>query len=318
MNNQAHGESSIRATVMALIQRVLRQFGYSMLRTDMIDYLKARQCPWVPVGHFFSPHPNLDEIRPQEEKIFNREKAVLGIDLKEQDQLKTLHAMGNLTPRIQFPDTRTPGFRYYFDNPAYSYSDGLVLHAMLRLIKPRRLIEVGCGYSSAMILDTNELCLGNTMRVTFIEPYPQLLHDLVKPSDKDYITVVPSRLQDLNPTFFEQLESNDILFIDSTHVSKVNSDVNFIFFEVLPRLKTGVYIHFHDVFYPFEYVKEWVYEGRTWQEIYLLRAFLQDNPVYHIIYFQDFMFTKHRRYFEEHMSLCLKNSGGNIWLRKVG
>jgi hypothetical protein len=98
----------------------------------------------------------------------------------------------------------------------------------------------------------------------------------------------------------------------------VNSDVNYIFFEILPRLKSGVYIHFHDVFFPFEYVKEWVYEGRAWQELYLLRAFLQNNPLYQIVYFQDFLFHKHRRYFENHLPLFLKNSGGNIWLQKVG
>jgi hypothetical protein len=140
----------------------------------------------------------------------------------------------------------------------------------------------------------------------------------MKPGDETRVTIVPSRLQDLDPDFFLQLEPNDILFIDSTHVSKVNSDVNCIFFEILPRLKSGVFIHFHDVFYPFEYVKEWVYEGRAWQELYLLRAFLQDNPLYQIVYFQDFLFRRHRRYFEDHLPQFLKNSGGNIWLRKVG
>jgi hypothetical protein len=169
-----------------------------------------------------------------------------------------------------------------------------------------------------MALDTNELCLGNSVQITFVEPYPQLLHDLMKPGDEQRVTIVPSRLQDLDPAFFGQLEANDILFIDSTHVSKVDSDVNCIFFEILPRLKPGVYIHFHDVFYPFEYVKEWVYEGRAWQELYVLRAFLQDNPRYEIVYFQDFLFSRHRPYFEQHLPLYLKNSGGNIWLRKVG
>jgi len=124
-------------------------------------------------------------------------------------------------------------------------------------------------------------------------------------------------LQELNPALFEKLGENDILFIDSTHVSKVNSDVNFIFFEILPRLQKGVYIHFHDIFYPFEYIKEWVYQGRAWQEIYLLRAFLQDNPRYSIEYFQDFMFYKHLDFFKTHLPLCLKNSGGSFWLKKV-
>ncbi|MEK7235906.1 MAG: class I SAM-dependent methyltransferase [Nitrospirota bacterium] len=317
MDTSAQHSFSARSAAKAMIQRILRRFGYALYRADMIEYLKTHQCPWVPAGHFYSPHADLDEIRRHEQKIFSRDKPILGIDLRESDQLSLLHAMASLQPRIEFPQTQSPGFRYYFDNPAFSYSDALVLHAMLRLIRPQRIIEVGCGYSSAMALDTNELCLGNTVQMTFVEPYPQLLYTLMKPGDDARVTIVPSRLQDLDPDFFLQLDANDILFIDSTHVSKVNSDVNCIFFEILPRLKAGVYIHFHDVFYPFEYVKEWVYEGRAWQELYLLRAFLQDNPLYQIVYFQDFLFSRHRRYFEDHLPLFLKNSGGNIWLRKV-
>lgn len=132
----------------------------------------------------------------------------------------------------------------------------------------------------------------------------------MKPQGKDCITIIASQLRDLDPSFFEKLEDNDILFTDSTHVSKVNSDVNFIFFEVMPRLKRGVHIHVHDISYPLEYIKEWIYEGWTWQEIYLLRGFLQDNLSCHIKYFQDFMFTNHRLlYFEQYLPLCLK-----IWL----
>lgn len=318
MDTPIHHRFSPRASTKNVIQRILRRFGYALHRTDMIDYLKARQCPWVPAGHFYSPHVDLDEVRSHEKKIFSRERPILGIDLRESEQLRLLDSMVSLTPKIEFPDTQSPGFRYHFDNPAYSYSDALVLHMMLRLIRPRHMIEVGCGYSSAMALDTNELCLENTVQMTFVEPYPQLLLDLMKPGDKARVTIVPSRLQDLDPDFFLQLDANDILFIDSTHVSKVNSDVNYIFFEILPRLKSGVYIHFHDVFFPFEYVKEWVYEGRAWQELYLLRAFLQDNPLYQIVYFQDFLFNKHRRYYENHLPLFLKNSGGNIWLQKMG
>lgn len=318
MGTQIQHSYSPRAATKNVIQRILRRFGYALHRADMIDYLKARQCPWVPAGHFYSPHVDLDEVRSHEKKIFSRERPILGIDLRESEQLRLLDSMVSLTPKIEFPDTQNPGFRYHFDNPAYSYSDALVLHMMLRLIRPRHMIEVGCGYSSAMALDTNELCLENTVQMTFVEPYPQLLLDLMKPGDNTRVTIAPSRLQDLDPDFFLQLDANDILFIDSTHVSKVNSDVNYIFFEILPRLKSGVYIHFHDVFFPFEYVKEWVYEGRAWQELYLLRAFLQHNPLYQIVYFQDFLFHKHRRYFENHLPLFLKNSGGNIWLQKVG
>jgi len=301
----------------SLIRRILLHLGYTIHEAEWIEYLKRYQSPWLPPGHYFSPFPDLDEIRANEERIFNHDRAVLGIDLRENEQFEILGKIGRIYPVICFPESKAPEFRYYFDNPAYAYSDGIVLHAMLRIIQPRRLIEVGSGYSSAMTLDTNELFFQNRIDVTLIEPYPDLLYSLMKPQDKDHIVVIQSRLQELNPSLFEKLGENDILFIDSTHVSKVNSDVNFIFFEILPRLQKGVYIHFHDIFYPFEYIKEWVYQGRAWQEIYLLRAFLQDNPRYSIEYFQDFMFYKHLDFFKTHLPLCLKNSGGSFWLKKV-
>lgn len=296
---------------------MLKKFGYAFHRANILEHWEARKCPWVEPGHFYSPHPDLEELRKQESSIFSYDKEILDINFRESEQLKILQALASLQPHITFPKKKSPGFRYYFDNPAYSYGDASVLHGMLRLIKPQRLIEVGCGYSSAMALDTNELCFQNSIKMTFIEPNPQLLYDLAKPEDKDRVTIIPSRLQDLSPEVFSQLENNDVLFIDSTHVSKVNSDVNFIFFEILPRLNAGAYIHFHDVFYPFEYPREFVYEGRAWQELYILRAFLQDNSRYEIVYFQDFLFRKHYQYFEKHLPLFLKNSGAQIWLRKV-
>lgn len=304
-------------TVKSTLQRLFRRLGYSIHETKWIEQLEQYRSPWVPPGHFFSPYPNVEEIRRHEKDIFDHNRPILGIDLREREQFQLLEAIGGIYATMKFPETKDPGFRYYFDNGAYAYSDGIVLHAMLRLIRPQRLIEIGCGYSSAMMLDTNELFLQNQMRLTFIEPYPQLLYSLLKPQDRTSVNVVESKLQDVDMGVFEALGDGDVLFIDSTHVSKVNSDVNFIFFEVLPRLKAGVHIHFHDIFYPFEYLKEWIYQGWAWQEAYLLRAFLTNNPCYQINYFQDFMLKRHRQYFVEHLPLCLKNGGGNLWLKKV-
>src|SRR5207302_8473946 len=98
-----------------------------------------------------------------------------------------------------------------------------------------------------------------------------------------------------------ELEDGDILFIDSTHVGKAGSDVNRFFFEILPALERGVVIHFHDIFYPFEYPARWLDEGRAWNEQYLLRAFLEFNEMFQIKLFTTFMETKHKQWFEEKM-----------------
>jgi hypothetical protein len=151
---------------------------------------------------------------------------------------------------------------------------------------------------------------------TFIDPYPALLISLVMERDKNRINLVPSRLQDVDLDTFEKLQANDILFIDSTHISKINSDVNRIFFDILPKLSSGVHVHFHDIFFPFEYPKDWIYKGIAWNEAYMLRAFLQYNSDFSIVLMNTFMEHFHEPFFQEKMPLCLKNTGGSIWIRK--
>ena len=114
---------------------------------------------------------------------------------------------------------------------------------------------------------------------------------------------------------FKKLKANDILFIDSSHVSKTGSDVNYELFEILPNLASGVLIHIHDMFFPFEYPKEWVYEGRNWNELYMLRAFLNYNQDFDILLFSHYMHEKHEKAFEN-MPLTYENTGWNLWLQK--
>jgi hypothetical protein len=309
-------ERSVMRVLKAGIRRMLRARGYEICFTFELDSLRRNQCTYVPPGHYFSPHPDLSLIRAKESSLFDPTRPVLDIDLREAEQLQLLHRIADIYPTIDFPERPADGSRYYYENPAYPYSDGIVLHAMLRLIRPQRLIEVGSGFSSAATLDTNERHFNHAIELTFIEPHPQLLMGLMTDEDRRRHRVIPSRLQDVDLSCFEALGPNDILFIDSTHVVKAESDVNLIFFEILPRLRSGVYIHFHDVFFPFEYPKEYVYEGRTWQELYLLRALLQNNVRYSIEYFQQLMFFRHFDFFKTRLPLCLKNGGANMWLKK--
>lgn len=273
---------------------------------------------FVPPGHFFSPIPSLDEIRKDEKRIFESvPRDIIGVELHEAEQLTLLDELACSYKEMPFQSHKVDGLRYYFENPSYSYSDAIILHCMIRYLKPKRIIEVGSGFSSCVTLDTNELYFNGSILTTFIEPYPRLFMSLVKEEDKGRIKLFPYRLQDVNVSEFEALQANDILFIDSTHVSKIDSDVNRIVFEILPRLAPGVHIHFHDIFYPFEYPKEWVYEGKAWNEAYVLRAFLQYNTAFRVVLMNTFMERYHESFFQERMPLCLKNTGGSIWIRKM-
>lgn len=272
---------------------------------------------FVPPGHFYSPIPSMEEIKKDEAKIFDSMQSTIhGVELHEAEQLELLKKFVPFYNQMSFSENKQEGLRYYFENPAYSYSDAIMLHCMMRLLQPNRIIEVGSGFSSCMMLDTNELHFDQEIEMTFIEPYPDLLLSLIKEKDNRNICTIQSRLQDVNIAEFDKLQANDILFIDSTHVSKTNSDVNHLFFNILPRLKAGVYIHFHDIFFPFEYPKEWVYEGRAWNEVYILRAFLQFNTAFKIVLMNTFIANAHQDFLSENMPLCLKNTGGSIWLSK--
>lgn len=268
-------------------------------------------------GHFYSPVPSLGELARDAPKVFGEmPRTIPGIEMNEGEQLTLLEKFEPYYRTMPFKAQKTTGMRYYFENPAYSYSDAIFLHCMIRHVRPRKVIEIDSGFSSCATLDTNEIFFDNAIATTFIEPFPALLLSLISEDDKKRITVIPRRLQDVDLTVFDQLEAGDILFIDSTHVSKVNSDVNRIFFKLLPLLRSGVYIHIHDIFFPFEYPSEWVFGGRFWNEMYLLRAFLQYNNAFRIVLMNTFLEHFHEAVFQAAMPLCLKNRGGSIWIRR--
>ena len=178
------------------------------------------------------------------------------------------------------------------------------------------MIELGCGYSSACSLDARDKYLGGAGRFTFIDPYPELLDSLVRPSDRATVDIHRHRTQDVDLSVLAELTHGDILFIDSTHVAKTGSDVNRIFSTILPSLPAGVVIHLHDVFAGFEYPAAWVYEHRGWNEQYVLRAFLQYNQAFEILLWPDLLRVLDRERVRRGLPECI-NGGGSFWLRKV-
>jgi hypothetical protein len=275
---------------------------------------------FFPPGHFYSPvvDPRLLEgrIRKEREPVL-RELPGIDLDLERMTRFWTDHLARNAA-ETPFPETPAPSHRYHMQAPTYGYGDAITLRAMILHWRPRRFIEVGSGWSSACTLDTvAEARLATEL--TFIEPYPELLGDVLWDGDRERVEIVASPVQDVPLTRFEALRENDILFIDSTHVVKTGSDVVQELGEILPRLEPGVVIHIHDIFYPFEYPHEWaVQENRSWNELYALRAFLTFNPAFEIVFFNDFFAQLARPVLERDCPLYLKNTGGSIWLRRVG
>lgn len=308
-------------TLKILISNALKKLPYLKQVFLERDQLRAEiyelQRGWPP-GHFYSPIPSIEEIRLREEEIFNNiPNEILGVDLNEEGQVHLLHELKRYYRDQPFEAQKKENLRYFFENPNYSYGEAIILYCVIRHTKPQKIIEIGSGYSSCAILDTNELFFDNAISCAFIDPYPQLLQSLIKDSDRDRIEIIQKNVQDINIDIFSELSAGDILFIDSSHVSKVNSDVNYIFFEILPHIKSGVYIHFHDVGYPFEYPKEWIYEGRAWNEAYLLRAFLQYNNIFRIQFFNSFLSYFYKDVLSNEMPIFMKNPGTSIWIQKI-
>lgn len=167
------------------------------------------------------------------------------------------------------------------------------------------------------MLDTNELFFDGSIDCTFVDPYPDYFFDLLSDDDKDRIRLIRKKVQDIDITTFADLDANDILFVDSSHVSKTASDVNHIIFNILPSLRSGVYVHFHDIWYPFAYPRQWVYDGLAWNESFILRAFLQYNGAFKIRFFNSFFAHFHRDEFMAAMPLAEANPGAGIWLVKL-
>jgi predicted O-methyltransferase YrrM len=272
---------------------------------------------WVPPGHVLSPIHSIPEVKKCERELYAITRVMPGINLKEEEQLHLFDELRRYYPEQPFPAQKIATRRYWFENPAYSYSDAILLYCLMRHLRPRRIIEVGSGYSSCAMLDTNEIFFNHEIECTFIDPEPQLLRSLIREDDLSRITILEQQVQDVDLTLVSKLEKNDILFIDSSHVSKVGSDVNHIFFNMLPLLQSGVFVHFHDIFYPFEYPLDWVYEGRAWNETYLLRAFLQYNEQFEIQLFNTFIDWFHKQKYFSDMPLVQKNTGGSIWLKRL-
>lgn len=273
---------------------------------------------WVPPGHFYSPIVDTVELAKRRKAVFDRNQAPVDIDMREAEQRALLARLKPHYDRLPFADERRDGLRYQYVNGAFSYGDAIILACLLMELRPKQIVEIGSGHSSCVTLDVNDLFLDGSTEVTFVEPYPDLLHSLMKPGDRERYPVIATPVQDLDLSVIDRLSAGDILFIDSTHVAKAGSDVNFEFFTILPRLKPGVYIHFHDMFYPFEYPESWFFEeNRSWNELYLMRAFLAGNRDYEIVFFNHFMQLRHGAEMAALMPDFSKNCGGSLWLRKV-
>jgi hypothetical protein len=269
-----------------------------------------------PAGHYYSPIPDKKDVLAHIKSLKPLNKQMLGINLNEEKQIKILKEYKEYYKDLSFPEKKKPEFRYYYENTWFSYADAIILYSFLRKHEPNKIIEVGSGYSSAVILDTIEKYLSTSPEITFIEPYSERIRGLLKKDDENSNIIIDKNVQDVPLDIFLSLERGDLLFIDSSHVVKCASDLHFILFDILPLLHAGVFVHFHDIFYPFEYPNHWLKFGRYWNEAYFLRAFLSFNAEWNIYFFNSYASIVFFDYLKKEMPLCVKDAGSSLYIQR--
>lgn len=289
----------------------------SIFKSSFRKLLKKTFRFWEKFGfyiipaHFYEPIPHTKDLIANESKIWKTSDLV-GVNMNDKLQLTLCHKFKKYQKEFDKLNKLCKG---KFENV-----DREILYCMVRYFKPAKIIEIGSGGSTyifiAAISANREE--GKDAEFIVVDPYPRKSLENILEKHGSYI--VQEKCENLDKNFFLQLKSNDILFIDSTHVVKTGGEVNFLVLEVLPRLKRGVIIHFHDIFLPLEYPKEWVIKKHLfWTEQYLLHAFLIYNDCFEVLWGAQYM---HLNYPEKLKFLFPyynheKESPKSFWIRKT-
>jgi hypothetical protein len=286
-----------------------------LLATIWAELTFAQSCA---PGHFYSPIPSRKEVVNDRQRIFRADFAALPeIELREAAQLQLLSRLGKRSKSAHLPERPAAPKRFYMENDYFFAMDAIVFAGMLLENRPGRYVEIGSGFSSALALDMKDEFFVEKLTCTFIEPDTNRLQSLLHATDKGKVTIYERRVQETPDHIFQELDKNDILFVDGSHVSKVGSDLNDVVFRVLPLLKEGVLIHFHDTYWPFEYAETDVLHGRSWNEAYLLRAYLSNNAKYRIELFPSWLEKNHALEWQNAFPGVEKHQASSLWLRKA-
>lgn len=199
-------------------------------------------------------------------------------------------------------------------NNWFTAPDVWVLAGFLHENQPTRVIEVGSGWSTSAMLDCRRSGIWSGS-VTTIDPDLRRLKSIV--TAPGLCDAICSQVQDVPIEFFDQLLSGDILFVDSSHCVGPGSDVNFLLFDVLPRLKPGVLIHFHDVFWPWEYPALWGDDARGYTELFALRALLENSTRWEIVWWGAWLFHEAQSLFRDSMPADTDFGGCSMWIRST-
>lgn len=292
---------------------LLKRFGLKQLPVSRYIFNTVGMFPLV--DHYYEPLFNPKHLSHP----LDADRSLPGIDFNVAGQLALLSRFHFQVELGQIPIQPTEGLGYFFHNGSYESGDGEFLYNMIRTVKPRNIIEIGCGWSTRMIqaalVKNSSEDRSTACRHVCVEPYemPWL--------EKLPVEVKRSRVEDLPLEFFSVLGPGDILFIDSSHVIRPQGDVLYEYLQLLPTLKSGVIVHIHDIFTPRDYPREWVVEDvKIWTEQYLLEAFLSNNQAFRVIGAVNYLHHHHREALARTCPILAQEPDrepGAFWIEKV-
>jgi hypothetical protein len=275
------------------------------------DLFEAHGVHLLKTG-FLSPIPVVGEL---DSRVWETPSDLVGVDMNV--ELQRRHLL-EYFPRFR---SEYDAFRmepsddpdeFYLDNTYFSGTDALVLHCMIRHYRPQLVIEVGSGFSTK--ITARALALNGIGEMECVEPYPTNDIRGVFPAVKK---VHVTKVEDIDLEVFLGLTDGDVLFIDSSHVSRIGGDVNFLYLEVLPRLAPGVLVHIHDIFLPFEYKEEFLKEYHLfWNEQYMFHAFMAFNSDFEVLFANSFMSATHPNDMRKVFAKSPWWGGGSFWIRR--
>lgn len=231
-------------------------------------------------NHYYWPIPDISALR---EHDWDQRMPPAGVQMHMEEQVEFLYeCVQPYVEECNFPDHDDGSGRYHYHNGFFECVDAEVAYSVVRKKKPSRVIEVGGGYSSRVLsaaLESNYYESGEKGELVTIDPFLERGAS----SGYDRAFVLRQAVQQVDVNFFASLASDDILFLDSSHVVAIGGDVVREYLEILPRLRPGVLVHVHDIFLPHDYPREFIYRNLCfWSEQYLLQAFLSFNSEFEV------------------------------------
>ncbi|HEX6164094.1 MAG TPA: class I SAM-dependent methyltransferase [Vicinamibacterales bacterium] len=273
--------AALKAVPSSLAQHVM-----FLLRTN--PALADRWGHHVRPIHYYEPLPDFRAITAA---AAARRRVSPSIDFDLDAQRRLVRRLGGAY-RAEI-ESLASSHAFDFANEYFAGVDAAMYYAIIRDLRPARVIEIGSGMSTriaALAMQRNHAD-GHAGEIVCIEPFPQPRLTENMPA----VTLMQRRVEEIELETFDALQANDILFIDSSHAVKFGGDVCREFLEILPRLNRGVWVHVHDIFFPRDYPASWLIDRRlAFNEQYLLEAFLSFNRAFAVRAVNAWLALEHR------------------------